>query len=38
MSKKDSLSYRSPPFIETWDQYNKFLKTGGFKCFQKKRS
>ena len=29
MSKKDALSYKSPPFIGTWDQYNKFLKTGG---------
>ena len=29
MSKKDALSYRTPPFIGTWDQYNKFLKTGG---------
>ena len=29
MSEKNALSYRSPPFIGTWDQYNKFLKTGG---------
>ena len=29
MSKKDALSYRSPPFIGTWDQYNKFMKSGG---------
>ena len=29
MSNKDALSYRSPPFIGTWDQYNKFLKNGG---------
>ena len=29
MSKKDALSYRTPPFIGTWDQYNKFLKNGG---------
>ena len=29
MSRKDALSYRSPPFIGTWDQYNKFLKNGG---------
>ena len=29
MSKQDALSYRTPPFIGTWDQYNKFLKNGG---------
>ena len=29
MSKKDALSYRPPPFIGSWDEYNKFLKTGG---------
>ena len=29
LSEKDALSYRSPPFIGTWDEYNKFLKTGG---------
>ena len=36
MSKKDALSYRSPPFIGTWDQYNKFLKTGGLVLPKKK--
>ena len=36
MSKKDALSYRSPPFIGTWDQYNKFLKTGGLIVPKKK--
>ena len=29
MSKKDALSYRSEPFIGSWSEYNKFLKTGG---------
>ena len=28
-SEKDALSYRSPPFIGTWNEYNKFLTTGG---------
>ena len=37
MSEKDALSYRSPPFIGTWDQYNKFLKTGGLVLPKKKR-
>ena len=36
MSKKDALSYRSPPFIGTWDQYNKFMKTGGLVLPKKK--
>ena len=37
MSKKDALSYRSQPFIGTWDQYNKFLKTGGLVLPKKKK-
>ena len=36
MSKKDALSYRSPPFIGSWDEYNKFLKTGGLVLPKKK--
>ena len=28
LSKNDELSYRSPPFIGSWFDYNKFLKTG----------
>lgn len=28
-NKRNALSYRPPPFIGSWDQYNKFLKTGG---------
>ena len=36
MSKKDALSYRTPPFIGSWDQYNKFLKTGGLVLPKKK--
>ena len=36
LSEKDALSYRSPPFIGTWDQYNKFLKTGGLVLPKKK--
>ena len=36
MTKKDTLSYRTPPFIGTWDQYNKFLKTGGLVLPKKK--
>ena len=28
-NKRDALSYRPPPFIGSWDQYNNFLKTGG---------
>ena len=28
MNEKDALSYRSPPFIGSWDQYNKYLNTG----------
>ena len=36
MSKKDASSYRTPPFIGTWDQYNKFLKTGGLVLPKKK--
>ena len=38
LSEKDALSYRSPPFIGTWDEYNKFLKTGGLVLPKKKRS
>ena len=37
MSNKNALSYRSPPFIGTWDQYNKFLKTGGLLIPKKKK-
>ena len=36
MSRKDALVYRSPPFIGSWDQYNKFLKTGGLVLPKKK--
>ena len=28
--------YRQPPFIGSWDQYNNFLKTGGFVLPKKK--
>ena len=37
MSRKDSLSYRSPPFIGSWSEYNKFLKTGGLIVPKKKK-
>ena len=36
LSERDALSYRSPPFIGTWDEYNKFLKTGGLVLPKKK--
>ena len=29
--------FRPPPFIGTWDQYNKFLKTGGLVIPKKKK-
>ena len=35
-NKRYALSYRSPPFIGSWDQYNKFLKTGGLVLPKKK--
>ena len=35
-NKRDALSYKSPPFIGSWDQYNKFLKTGGLVLPKKK--
>ena len=35
-NKRDALSYRSPPFIGSWDQYNKFLRTGGLVLPKKK--
>ena len=35
-NKKDALSYRPPPFIGSWDQYNNFLKTGGLVLPKKK--
>ena len=35
-SKKEILSYRSPPIIGSWDEYNKFLKTGGLVLPKKK--
>ena len=38
MSEKDALSYRSPPFIGTWSDYDKFLKTGGLVLPKKKIS
>ena len=36
MSKKDALSYRSPPFIGTWSDYNNYLRTGGLVLPKKK--
>ena len=35
-NKRDALSYRPPPFIGSWDQYNNFLKTGGLVLPKKK--
>ena len=35
-NKRDALSYRPPPFIGSWDQYNNFLKTGGLMLPKKK--
>ena len=37
MSEKNALSYRSPPFIGSWDQYNKLLKTEGLVLPKKKK-
>jgi len=35
-SKKEILSYRSPPIIGSWNEYNRFLKSGGLIVPKKK--
>ena len=37
INDKDALSFRSPPIIGKWSDYNKFLKTGGLVLPKKKK-